>query len=96
VPVENIALATDPANYLGTAINATAFDYRSSYLEQFTVQVQKEFGANIVTAGYVGNLGRELTVQPNINQPGTNFDPYPFPNLPGTNISQRESAGSSR
>jgi hypothetical protein len=95
VPVVNTDLATNPANYLGTGINATAFNYRNSYLEQFSLQVQKQFGDNIVSVGYVGNLGRDLTVQPNINQPATYFDPYPFPNQPGTSIAQRESAGGS-
>jgi hypothetical protein len=96
IPVVNPALATNPANYLGTSINATAFNFRSSYLEQYTLQLQKEYRGNVMTAGYVGNLGRHLVVQPNINQPATNTSPYPFPSLPGTSIGHRESVGNSR
>ncbi len=93
VPVINPLLATDPLLYKGTTINATSFNARSSYLEQYTLQVQKQFGTNIITLGYVGNLGRHLTANPNINLPGSPSLPLPFPTLVGTAINQRETGG---
>jgi hypothetical protein len=98
-PVFDITQATNPANYAGTSINATALDYRSSYLEQFSLQVQRDFHGNVVTVGYLGNLGRHLTVGPNINQPVCGdlaSCPFPIPSLPGVTILQRQSQGISR
>jgi hypothetical protein len=43
--------------------------------------------------GYVGNLGRHLTANPNINVPGNPSLPLPFPSLVGTTINQRETGG---
>jgi hypothetical protein len=93
VSVINPALATNPALYAGTTINATDFNAKSSYLEQYTIQMQKQLGANIITVGYVGNLGRHLTANPNINLPGSPNLPLPFPTLIGTTINQRETGG---
>jgi hypothetical protein len=95
-PVLNIANATDVANYAGTSISATDFHYKNSYLEQFSLQLQKEFSGNTVTLGYVGNLGRRLTFSANINQPANSTAPFPFPLVGGATIDQRDSAGISR
>ena len=32
-------------------------------VEQFNLQLQKQFGANVITVGYVGEMGRHLAVQ---------------------------------
>ncbi len=93
VSVINPALATNPLLYRGTTINATDFNAQSSYLEQYTMQVQKQLGGNIITVGYVGNLGRHLTANPNINLPGNPNASLPFPMLIGTTINQRETGG---
>ncbi len=93
VPVVNPALASNPLLYRGTTINSTDFNAKASYLEQYTMQVQKQIGSNIVTVGYVGNLGRHLTANPNINIPGSPTQPLPFPTLVGTTINQRETGG---
>ncbi len=93
VSVIDPVLATNPVLYRGTTINATEFNAQSSYLEQYTLQVQKQIGANVITVGYVGNLGRHLTANPNINLPGNPNLPLPFPNLIGTTINQRETGG---
>ncbi len=58
IPVLNIALATNPANYAGTSIAAVTPNYREAYIEQFNLQIQKQLGANVITVGYVGELGR--------------------------------------
>ncbi len=60
VPVLNIALATNTANYAGSTIQAVPPNLQEAYLEQFNLQLQKQFGANVVTLGYVGELGRHI------------------------------------
>jgi hypothetical protein len=87
IPTFDVTLATDPTKY--ASIRSTPFNQRSSYLEQFSLQVEKDFAGNVATIGYVGNLGRRLTTQPNVNQlpfPVADGGTYPFPNLPGVNI----------
>ena len=87
IPTFDVTLATDPTKY--ASIRSTPFNQRSSYLEQFSLQVEKDFAGNVATIGYVGNLGRRLTTQPNVNQlpfPVADGGAYPFPNLPGVNI----------
>ncbi len=44
--------------------------FRSALIQQFNLQVEQQFGANVLTIGYVGNLGQHLpeTIN-NINQP---------------------------
>jgi hypothetical protein len=63
IPALNIARATNPANYSGTTIIGLPVHYQEAYLEQFNLQLQKQFGANVVTVGYVGELGRHAEVR---------------------------------
>jgi hypothetical protein len=58
LPVLNVALATNPASYAGTSIGAFPINNRDSYIEQMNLQVQKEIGGNVISIGYVGELGR--------------------------------------
>src|SRR5581483_2542444 len=45
-------------------------NYRNAYAEQFNLGIERQLPANIVgKAAYVGNLGRDLDVTYNINQP---------------------------
>jgi Carboxypeptidase regulatory-like domain len=37
-----------------------ALNFRTSYVHQFNLVLQKQFGANVITIGYVGQLGRHL------------------------------------
>jgi hypothetical protein len=37
-----------------------ALNFRTSYVHQFNLELQKQFGANVITVGYVGQLGRHL------------------------------------
>jgi hypothetical protein len=62
VPVLNIALATNTALYAGTGIIGVPINQQEAYLEQMNLQVQKEFGANVISVGYVGELGRHAEV----------------------------------
>ena len=50
--------------------------FRSALIQQFNLQVQQEFGANVLTIGYVGNLGQHLpqTVNDiNVPKPGNSI-----------------------
>lgn len=70
-------VALDPQNPSGT-IQGLAFDLRTAYLQQFNLTLQKSLGANVLTASYVGQLGRQLSYGPDVdfNLP----DPSPLPN----------------
>jgi carboxypeptidase family protein/TonB-dependent receptor-like protein len=35
-------------------------NFRTSYVHQFNLEIQRQFGANVITIGYVGQLGRHL------------------------------------
>ncbi len=49
--------------------------FRSALIQQFNLQVEKQFGANVLTIGYVGNIGQHLPETINdINVPKP-FDP---------------------
>lgn len=63
VPQLNVNLATNTSNYAGTRIIGLPVRYQEAYLEQFNLQLQKQFGANVVTIGYVGELGRHAEVR---------------------------------
>ncbi len=44
-------------------------DYPQAYIMQYNLTVQKQFGANVFSVGYVGEVGRHLQYAPNINIP---------------------------
>jgi hypothetical protein len=57
-------------NYqLPGTVGAHAVDYPQAYIMQWNLTVQKQFGANVVSVGYVGQVGRHLQYAPNINIP---------------------------
>lgn len=59
-------------NINSNALSFVAEDpkFRSALIQQFNLQVEQQFGANVFTIGYVGNLGQHLpeTIN-NINSP---------------------------
>ena len=58
---------------------AEAPKFRSALIQQFNLQVQEQFGPNVATIGYVGNLGQHLPESiNNINQPAP-FNPITNP-----------------
>jgi hypothetical protein len=63
VPALNVSLATNTASYAGSKIIGLPVNYQEAYLEQFNLQLQKQFGANVVNIGYVGELGRHAEVR---------------------------------
>ncbi len=54
----------------GLGFVAEATNFRSSLIQQFNLQIEKQIGANVITVGYVGNIGQHLPESiNNINQP---------------------------
>lgn len=47
-------------NSPGLSFIAESTKFRSAMIQQFNLQVQQQFGANVFTIGYVGNLGQHL------------------------------------
>jgi hypothetical protein len=79
VPVVNMSLATDPSTYPSQGTFAiTDFNIKSSFLHQFSLNVEKDFSGNVVTVAYVGNRGGRL-VQNGVN---VNRRPYYDPANP--------------
>jgi hypothetical protein len=56
-------------NQLPGTVGAHAVDYPQAYIMQWNLTFQKQFGANVVSAAYVGQVGRHLQYAPNINIP---------------------------
>jgi hypothetical protein len=85
VPSTNLTLATDPTTYASQgAFNITDFDFKSSYLHQYSLNLEKDFNGNVATLAYVGNLGKRLVLNGvNVNQQPFADAPYPYTNLPG-------------
>jgi len=52
----------------GTEIDGVANNLKSGRVAQYSLQLQKQLGANLISLGYVGNLGRHLPVVPDVNQ----------------------------
>jgi hypothetical protein len=64
-----VLTATDPAMYssLGN-FNNTDTHLKTSAMYQYSLQGQKDWRGNIITVGYVGNLGRHLAQMQNENE----------------------------
>ena len=67
-------------------------DLKSGYVEQFNLFVEKQFGQNVFTVGYLGDLGHHLPMTiNNVNVPNRAgltlaqflLAPKPFPNVAG-------------
>jgi hypothetical protein len=62
--------STVSTTLLSGALWAKPFNYKSAYVEQFNLLLQHDFSGNVVTVGYVGELGRHLNAQvPNYDLP---------------------------
>jgi hypothetical protein len=95
MPVFDLTTATDISNYSASKINALSEYLPASYLYQFTGDLEKQFGANVASVTYIGNLGHRLPAGPNINQSTTSTSGWPIEELAGTTIDTIESIGSS-
>ncbi|HLK50713.1 MAG TPA: TonB-dependent receptor [Bryobacteraceae bacterium] len=56
-------------NQLPGTVGAHAVDYPQAYIMQWNLTFQKQVGANVFSAGYVGQVARHLQYAPNINIP---------------------------
>ena len=52
-----------------TTVNSWAHNFSPMYIEQFSLEAQKQFGNNVLTVGYVGELGRKMPYPYNANEP---------------------------
>lgn len=68
-----VPTAPDPttiaSNKFVTGVSSWPKTPQNFYVEQFSLEVQKQFGANVATLGYVGELGRKLWWQYNADEP---------------------------
>lgn len=61
-----------------------ALSFRTSYVHQFNLELQKQFGSNVITIGYVGQLGRHLPqVVNDVNVPDPLTTPHTAANTAG-------------
>jgi hypothetical protein len=70
-PVEPsvVDLSTYSSNPNVTSLSYKDKNLSSAYVEQANLMVQREFGVNTVTAGYVGVFGRKMLRAVNLDQP---------------------------
>ena len=70
---------TNLAGINGLGFVAEAPHFKSALIQQFNMQIEQQFGSNVFTIGYVGNIGQHLPESiNNINQPKP-FDPITNP-----------------
>lgn len=78
IPTPSAPTAAQIANLSsipGLNFVAEAPKFRSALIQQFNLQIEQQFGANVATIGYVGNLGQHLPESINsINVPAP-FNP---------------------
>jgi carboxypeptidase family protein len=53
---------------LSGSFRAVDVNFKSTRVQQFNVQVEKEFAGNVVTAGYIGSRGDRVAMNPDIDQ----------------------------
>jgi hypothetical protein len=53
---------------LSGSFRAVDLNFKSTRVQQFNVQVEREFAGNVVTAGYVGSRGDHVAMNPDINE----------------------------
>ncbi|MBB5061226.1 hypothetical protein HDF16_005962 [Granulicella aggregans] len=64
------AQLADLSTIPGLGFVAEATNFKSALIQQFNLQVEQQFGANVFTIGYVGNIAQHLPESiNNINQP---------------------------
>lgn len=92
IPSTNLALATDPATYASQgSFSTTDFNYKNSFLQQYSVNLEQDFSGNVLTLAYVGNLGSRLVLN------GVNVNQRPYPGAPfpivasGVGLDERKS-----
>jgi hypothetical protein len=68
----------DANNPSGVLLGMRAFDFHSSYIQQFNLGLQQQYGSDTIRLFYVGALGRHIArAFPDINAPPPNTSPDP-------------------
>jgi hypothetical protein len=65
-PIYNTSEVTNTANYAGTQGAFMASNFYPARTQQYSLQVEKQLGPNVVSLGYVGNYGTRLSSLPNV------------------------------
>ena len=79
LPAPSAPNISNLANIPALSFVAEAPKFRSALIQQFNLQLEQQFGANVATIGYVGNIGQHLPESiNNINQP-VPFNPITNP-----------------
>jgi len=73
-PILPVPTPSSTTNLSGS-LTSTASNYNTGSVQQFNLMVQQEFGANVLTVGGVGELGRHVLFETTINLPAPN-GPY--------------------
>ena len=55
-----ISPATFASNPNISSVDSKDVNFRTAYIEEFSLMFQKQFGANVASIGYIGQLGRRL------------------------------------
>jgi hypothetical protein len=92
----DLTLATDPANYRkGFGLQQIELNLHSAYLEQYSLQVEKEVAGNVLSVGWLMDLGRHQQVVNNSNKQPYAGAPVLYPTLPGVTINEVKGAATS-
>ena len=75
LPIPTMGSTTD----LSGSLTYNTKNFNTLYVDQFNLMVQQEIAGNIFTIGGIGELGRHLLFQGNINAP---YPTGPYPNDP--------------
>jgi hypothetical protein len=92
--------AIDVAAPAGLAPVSIDHDYQNAYVQQWNLNVQREFFRTAFMVGYLGSKGTHLITRRNINQPVNGARPFralaaTSPILPGTTLGNITEVGSS-
>jgi hypothetical protein len=71
VTPQEVSTSTALNNQQVTSLTAKDRNFRTAYLEQWNISVQREFGANSFTVAYVGDAGHALERTVNAMSPST-------------------------
>jgi outer membrane receptor protein involved in Fe transport len=78
LPVPIASSATNPVGAVSAAVDP---HFKSTYIEQFNITVEREFSGNVASISYVGELGRRIAYYvPDFNQPAPNSQTFVDPN----------------
>ena len=70
LPIPTAPNVSNLQNLNPLSFNTESANFKSGVIDQYNLQVEQQFGPNVFTIGYVGNIGRHLPqVINDINQP---------------------------